>query len=187
MSRSGFGAVAFRDQIYVAGGIQEGAIGRHPVLRYDPDDDSWQTLNETPWLAIRPGLFVVDDQLYALLPAPSPVLSRYDPDTDSWSQRGRDSRGPAAAGRIEFGRSHLRGRRTLSEGDDVSVQDSTLVQNIAGDPWSRIAGASAANARWNGGDATAVSLQGRIYLLGGTDPHGNFMWSGTLVEVFTPG
>jgi len=111
-------------KIYAVGGFSGGFPRWKDVLeRYDPDSDSWTTLEPMP--TPRDGLSaeVIDGKLYAIGGRDSDnndldVVRVYDPDSDSWT-----TRTPMSNARKKFATGVIDGEIYVAGGDQTVYSD----------------------------------------------------------------
>lgn len=169
--RAYLAAAAVNDKIYVIGGY-DGVGFPAPVLEYDPATDTWSTKSNLPTPRAGLALAVVDGMIYVFGGDDSSGLvtdvERYDPATDAWQSKspmpgGRRAPAATAVG----GMAYVLGGCLVSCGyDGTDALASTLRYDPVNDVWSERA--LMPTARWV---LAAVTLNGRIYAIGGLGNH----------------
>jgi N-acetylneuraminic acid mutarotase len=90
------GGCVYDNKVYLAGGLKEGCttwIPTNSVLRYDPAEDSWDTLANMNVALSYPSVCVTDSKLYLFGGSVAPegiiydVVQEYDPALNEWTNK----------------------------------------------------------------------------------------------------
>ena len=165
--RAGMAAVAYDGDIYaIAGEGPEGVQGT--VFRYNPEDDTWETLRNKPTPVMDVKGALIGEKIY--VPGglsedgmPTDILEIYDPRTDSWEVGAPLPKAISAYALVDF-----EGQLYLFGGWDwEQALADVVVYDPVDDAWRE--GTPMAMPKYDGG---AVSLADKIVVLGGRNEGG---------------
>jgi DNA-binding CsgD family transcriptional regulator/N-acetylneuraminic acid mutarotase len=165
--RAGMAAVAYDGDIYaIAGEGPEGVRGT--VFRYNPEDDTWETLSDKPTPVTDVKGALIGEKIY--VPGgltedgiPTDILEIYDPRTDTWEVGASLPNAVSAYALADF-----EGQLYLFGGwDGEGALADVIVYDPVDDEWRD--GTPMEIARYDGG---AVSLADKIVVLGGRNEEG---------------
>jgi len=188
--RSDVAVEAINGKIYVIGGSKRtGSLwaGLNTVEEYDPVTDTWTTKSNMPTRRWSLGTCVIGEKIYAIggniqYPTIASAVEVYDPATDTWSEKAHM---PTA--RYSLSTCFVNGRIYAFGGWRASGGD-------AGDPIYKIVEEYDVNSNtWTGKTdmpltialLSAETVNGKIYLIGGTSKQHTFNSQSTTYE-FNP-
>jgi N-acetylneuraminic acid mutarotase len=178
------GASMINGKLYVSGGFNANHVGTRTFFVYDPGTGTWTQKADVPQASCRGAQVVIGGMLYVYTGCyakdrPGGVLFRYDPATNTWLRRAApptDHRG--GAGAMINGKLYLVGGLTPDCGGSCETVSNTL---HAYDPTSN-SWTTKRTMPGHLGGFSAVALNGRLYLVGGTDD-----FSPISTQVYDPG
>ncbi len=159
--RAGMAAVAYDGDIYaIAGEGPQGVQGT--VFRYNPENDTWETLSDKPTPVTDVKGALIGEKIY--VPGgltedgiPTAILEIYDPRTDTWEVGASLPKAISAYALADF-----EGQLYLFGGwDGEGALADVLVYDPVGDAWRQ--GTPMATAKYDGG---AVSWRIRLWCWG---------------------
>ena len=165
--RARLAAVAYDGDVYaIAGEGPEGVSAT--VFRYDPEEDSWETLRDKPTPVTDVKGTLIGEKIY--VPggetadgSPTELLEIYDPRTDTWEEGAPLPKAVSAYALADF-----EGQLYLFGGwDGTQALADVVVYDPVDDAWHE--GTAMATAKYDGG---AVSQADKIVVLGGQNELG---------------
>ena len=174
----GFGAArAVNGKIYVIGGSKLNTTiwsGLNTVEEYDPATDTWTSKSDMPTRRWSPGTSVVDGKIYIIggnvgFPSISNAVEVYDPVTDTWSEKT-----PMPTRRYGISTSFVNGKIFVFGGWHLCsvgwpMYKIVEVYDVNSDTWTQ-----RTDMPFEIGLMSAETLNGKIYLIGGTDRQHTF-------------
>lgn len=177
--RSDVAVEAVNGKIYVIGGSKRtGEIweGLNTVEEYDPATDTWTTKKDMPTKRWSLGTCVVDKKIYCIggniqYPNIASAVEVYDPATDTWSDKT-----PMLTARYSLATCFVNGKiyafggwRCSGDGAGDPIYSIVEVYDVNTNQWTRVS-----NMPYTIALLSAETLNGRIYLIGGTSKQHTF-------------
>ncbi len=186
-ARFGLSAEAVNGKIYAIGGANASSI-LGMVEEYDPATDTWSPKTDMPTIRKGMATSVVNGKIYVfggsnLARTSLATVEEYDPATDTWTAKSDMSfrRSGSAAVTIS-GKIYVIGGWGLPHGDDSQLDFLSAIEvyDPATDIWQQHTDAPSGN-----GNFGFTSVNGKIYVVGGTNPRSETWEYDPATEVWT--